>query len=98
MKWIKHFFLKFRLDWTWLKLYGWAGDWYILIVISFYLIVPCEKGKYSLFGYTPCTDCPVNHYQDESKQGSCKPCASNEITQETGATDSAQCIALGNMF
>jgi hypothetical protein len=98
VKWINFFFLKSRLDWTWVKLYGWAGEWYSLIVISFYLIAPCDKGKYSLSGYTPCKDCPVNYYQDATKQGYCKPCASNETTQGTGATSTMQCIPLGNMF
>ncbi|XP_053393488.1 uncharacterized protein LOC123564875 isoform X1 [Mercenaria mercenaria] len=56
-------------------------------------IEPCPKGTYSKTGYNVngCTPCPVNFYQDETTQRTCKPCNKNQRTSTTGSINSSNC-------
>ncbi|XP_053393501.1 sushi, von Willebrand factor type A, EGF and pentraxin domain-containing protein 1-like isoform X8 [Mercenaria mercenaria] len=56
-------------------------------------IEPCPKGTYSKTGYNVngCTSCPLNFYQDETTQRTCKRCFNNQRTSATGSISFSNC-------
>ncbi|XP_071107672.1 uncharacterized protein [Haliotis cracherodii] len=52
---------------------------------------PCPIGQYSVTGYVPCTPCPLHFYQDSTTQDHCKECNTDQITEQTGSTNSSDC-------
>jgi hypothetical protein len=59
-------------------------------------IAPCPVGQYSRTGYNVngCTSCPVNFYQDQTGQMTCKVCSDSSKTLTSGSTKSDDCIAI----
>ncbi|XP_060582984.1 fibropellin-1-like, partial [Ruditapes philippinarum] len=57
---------------------------------------PCPVGQYSRTGYNVngCTSCPVNFYQDQTGQMTCKKCSDSSKTLTSGSTKSDDCIAI----
>ncbi|KAL3875697.1 hypothetical protein ACJMK2_033625, partial [Sinanodonta woodiana] len=53
---------------------------------------PCGPGTYSFTGYMPCTVCPMNFYQDETKGITCKPCSMDSTTLSIGSNSSSNCL------
>ncbi|XP_048248760.1 uncharacterized protein LOC124126022 isoform X2 [Haliotis rufescens] len=52
---------------------------------------PCPIGQYSVTGYFPCTACPLHFYQNSTAQDHCKECNTDQITEQTGSTNSSDC-------
>jgi hypothetical protein len=53
---------------------------------------PCAAGTFSQTGLTPCSECPINHYQPSAGQQRCIECANTTFTPVTGATAVDQCL------
>ncbi|XP_069124277.1 LOW QUALITY PROTEIN: uncharacterized protein [Argopecten irradians] len=53
----------------------------------------CQPGSFSATGYEPCTECPMNFYQDSIAQTHCMECSTDEITSAVGSNSSSMCIA-----
>lgn len=52
----------------------------------------CPAGFFAEKGATACTLCPRGTFQDQARQGSCKPCQEGYFTEEEGSKTEAQCL------
>ena len=53
---------------------------------------PCAPGTFSTTGLSPCSECPINHYQPSAGQQRCIECANTTFTAVTGVITAAECL------
>ncbi|XP_048256923.1 uncharacterized protein LOC124140301 isoform X3 [Haliotis rufescens] len=54
----------------------------------------CGAGTYNAIdGHAECIPCPINFYQDQVGQKTCKACSTNEVTAGPGSTAQSNCTS-----